>query len=51
MPRFCGVYLLAYMIRDELAKLGRENAFEKAAEAARIARSVTLGEGDSDVDS
>ena len=29
LTRFCGVHLLAYLKRDELAKLGRENAFER----------------------
>ena len=48
---FRGVHLLAYLKRDELAELGREIDLEKAAEAARIAQSETLGEGDPDVDS
>ena len=48
---FRGVHLLAYLKRDELAKLGRESDLETAAQAARIAQSDTLGEGDSDADS
>ena len=48
---FRGVHLLAYLKRDELAELGRESDLEKAAEAARIAQSETLGEGGSDADS
>ena len=40
---FRGVHLLAYLKREELIELGRENELDGAAEAAKIAQAETLG--------
>ena len=40
---FRGVHLLAYLKREELVELGRENKLDGAAEAAKIAQAETLG--------
>ena len=45
---FRGVHLLAYLKREELAELGREDDLKAAAEDARIAQSETLDPADSE---
>ena len=44
---FRGMHLLAYLKREELAALGREDAFRRAAEAGELAEAQTLGREDS----
>ena len=41
---FRGVHLLAFLKREELAELGKVDDIERAAEAAKIAQSETLGQ-------
>ncbi len=48
---FRGVYLLAYLKRDELEELDRLEDFENAAEVARSVQDETLGQGDDAPDS
>ena len=40
---FRGVHLLAYLKREELGEFGKQDDLERAAEAAIIAQSETLG--------
>ena len=44
---FRGVHLLAFLKREELAELGKEEDIKRAAEAAKVAQSNTLGAEDS----
>ena len=44
---FRGVHLLAFLKREELAELGKEDDIKRAAEAAKAAQSSTLGAEDS----
>ena len=44
---FRGVHLLAFLKREELAELGKGDDIKRAAEAAKVAQSSTLGAEDS----
>ena len=44
---FRGVHLLAFLKREELAEPGKEDDIKRAAEAAKVAQSSTLGAEDS----
>ena len=44
---FRGMHLLAYLKREELAALGKEDAFRRAAEAGELAEAQTFGHEDS----
>ncbi len=41
---FRGVHLLAFLKREELAELGKADDIERAAKAAKVAQSDTLGQ-------
>ena len=45
---FRGVHLLAYLKREELGGIDKDQNFKKAAEAAQIAQAETLGTEESD---
>ena len=45
---FRGVHLLAYLKREQLGEIGKEEDLQRAAEAAKIAQSETLDSEESD---